>query len=72
LREIEDARVSKLQQTPRGKLSISCPMSFGILHIAPAPPDFLAGNPDLSPKVRAFAEFMQRRISDSPYREPGQ
>lgn len=50
LREIEEAEaeVSRLQGAPRGSLRINCPMSFGILHIAPALPEFLSRYPDLS------------------------
>ncbi len=50
LREIEEAEaeVSRLQGAPRGTLQLNVPMSFGILHIAPALADFLALYPDLS------------------------
>ena len=50
LQEIEAAEdeVSNLQASPRGKLRLNTPMSFGILHIAPALSDFLAQYPDLS------------------------
>lgn len=33
---------------PRGKLRVALPMGFGLMHIAPAIPDFLAQNPRLS------------------------
>jgi len=50
LREIEEAEseVSKLQSSPRGVLRLNAPMSFGILHISPALPDFLNQYPELS------------------------
>lgn len=50
LDEIESAKaeISQLQETPRGKLRINTPMSFGILHIAPAIPDFLGAYPELA------------------------
>ncbi len=50
LREIEEAEaeVSRLQGAPRGTLRLNAPMSFGILHIAPAIPDFIARYPELS------------------------
>jgi DNA-binding transcriptional LysR family regulator len=50
LQEIEaaEAEVSRLQETPRGQLKLNAPMSFGILHIAAALPDFLARYPELS------------------------
>ena len=49
LNEIEEANlsVSKSQAAPRGRLRISAPMSFGILHIAPAIRDFLARYPEV-------------------------
>ena len=49
LREIEEAEleVSRLQAEPRGVLRINSPMSFGILHIAPALPGFQAKYPEL-------------------------
>lgn len=50
LQELEEAEaeVSRLQGAPRGVLRINCPMSFGILHISPALPEFLARYPELS------------------------
>lgn len=50
LQEIDDAEaeVSRLQGAPRGTLRINAPASFGILHVAPALPEFLARYPDLS------------------------
>lgn len=50
LREIEEAEaeVSRLQGAPRGTLRLNVPMSFGILHIAPAIPEFLARYPELA------------------------
>jgi DNA-binding transcriptional LysR family regulator len=50
LRELEEAEaeVSRLQGAPRGTLRINAPMSFGILHIAPAIPEFLQQYPDLN------------------------
>lgn len=43
-----EAEVLHLQGAPRGTLRINTPMSFGVLHIAPVLPDFLAVYPDLS------------------------
>jgi DNA-binding transcriptional LysR family regulator len=50
LQDIEEAEaeVSRLQKKPRGVLRINSPMSFGILHIAPALPEFLAQHPEVS------------------------
>jgi DNA-binding transcriptional LysR family regulator len=49
LAEIDDANksVSQTQASPRGKLKLSAPMSFGILHLAPALPDFFARCPEV-------------------------
>lgn len=49
LAEIDDANrsVSQAQASPRGKLKLSAPMSFGILHLAPALPDFFARCPEV-------------------------
>lgn len=54
LHEIEaaEAEVSQLQETPRGKLTLNAPMSFGILHIAPALADFSKQYPDLTVDMR--------------------
>jgi len=43
-----EAEVTRLQDHPRGRLRINAPMSFGILHIAPALPDFIAQFPQIS------------------------
>lgn len=50
LQDIEEAEleVSRLQGEPRGTLRLNTPMSFGILHIAPAVPEFLSRYPEVS------------------------
>jgi len=50
LEDIEDAKqaVSLLQGEPRGTLRINVPMSFGILHVAPALPEFQRRYPELN------------------------
>ena len=50
LADIEDAQaeVSRLQGEPRGTLRLNAPMSFGILHVAPALPEFLNLHPDVT------------------------
>ncbi|MCG8383561.1 MAG: LysR family transcriptional regulator [Gammaproteobacteria bacterium] len=40
--------VKSLNQEPRGQLRINMPMSFGILHVAPWIPEFLASYPHVS------------------------
>jgi len=50
LQEIQEAEaeVSRLQGEPCGTLRINAPMSFGVLHIAPAIPEFLSRYPELA------------------------
>jgi DNA-binding transcriptional LysR family regulator len=50
LADIEEAQqeVSRLQREPRGTLRINVPMSFGILHVAPALPEFQRQYPELT------------------------
>lgn len=49
LADIEDAQqeVSRMQGNPRGTLRVNVPMSFGILHVAPALAEFQRLYPDL-------------------------
>jgi|JI9StandDraft_2_1071091.scaffolds.fasta_scaffold63845_2 DNA-binding transcriptional LysR family regulator len=49
LAEIEEANLSVTASrvAPRGRLRVSAPMSFGLLHLAPAVPRFLARYPDV-------------------------
>lgn len=39
--------VTRLHGRPRGTIRINAPMTFGLMHIAPAVSDFLAENPEL-------------------------
>ncbi|MAT93790.1 MAG: LysR family transcriptional regulator [Halioglobus sp.] len=50
LQDIEEAHqeVSRLQDEPRGTLRINAPMSFGVMHIAPALHEFAEQYPELS------------------------
>lgn len=54
LNEIQaaEAEVSKLHDTPRGRLKINVPMSFGIRHIAPALAVFAQRYPELTIDMR--------------------
>tara|TARA_R110001583_G_C5641511_1_gene407896 strand:- start:185 stop:1150 length:966 start_codon:yes stop_codon:yes gene_type:complete len=53
LADIEDAKseVSRMQSEPRGTLRLNAPMSFGILHVAPALPEFLKRYPEITVDV---------------------
>lgn len=54
LQEIAEAEaaVSRLQNAPRGTLNLNAPMSFGILHLAPAVAQFQARYPDVRVDMR--------------------
>lgn len=54
LQEIADAEaaVSSLQAAPRGTLHLNVPMSFGILHVAPAIADLVKRFPELQVDMR--------------------
>ncbi len=54
LQTLEEAieEVKSLNQEPRGHLRINMPMSFGILHVAPWIPEFLAKYPHVSVDMR--------------------
>lgn len=53
LEDIRDAEqeVAHLQDEPRGSLRVNAPMSFGILHVAPALADFMARYPEITVDV---------------------
>ncbi|MBT3360198.1 MAG: LysR family transcriptional regulator [Rhodospirillales bacterium] len=50
LAELDEAEqaVTRLQVEPRGNLRVNAPMSFGILHMAPALADFMADHDELT------------------------
>lgn len=60
LKAIEEAesQVMHLQEKPRGTLRINSPMSFGVMHLAPAIPDFLDKYPELSVDI----DFDDRKV----------
>lgn len=45
--EAAEAAVSRLAAAPRGALRVNAPMSFGLQHVVPALPEFLARYPEL-------------------------
>ena len=58
--EVEEARlaVTQLQESPRGVLRVNAPLSYGIEHLAPILPGFMARYPDLKVDVT----LIDRRI----------
>jgi DNA-binding transcriptional LysR family regulator len=46
--EAAERAVTALAAVPRGTLKVNAPMSFGVLHLAPALPDFLRRYPELA------------------------
>ncbi len=56
---IEEARsaAGALQTTPRGRLRINAPVSFGLLHLAPAVTEFLKLYPDVSVRCLSTTEW---------------
>ncbi|MCV5274335.1 substrate binding domain-containing protein, partial [Escherichia coli] len=55
--------VSELQGSPQGRLKITVPMSFGVLHIAPLISEFLARYPKLEVDLN-FEDKMVDLVKD--------
>ena len=53
LADLEEANraVSEHRESPRGRLKVSAPLSFGFLHLAPALSDFVDSYPDVNVEV---------------------
>ena len=60
LERIEEAEavVAQFQSKPRGRLRVSAPMSFGILHLGPAMADFARAYPEITLDVRLDDRFV--------------
>lgn len=56
--EEAERAVTSLQETPRGRLKVTAPLSFGITHLAGVLPDFLNSYPELVLDV----DFSDRRV----------
>jgi DNA-binding transcriptional LysR family regulator len=53
-----EAAVARFQAAPRGRLRVSAPMSFGILHLGPAIADFAREYPAISLDIRLDDRFV--------------
>ena len=60
LADLDEANraVSEHNTTPRGRLKVSAPLSFGFLHLAPALADFVARYPDVQVDVALNDRFV--------------
>lgn len=56
--EAAELAVTSLQETPRGTLRVTAPLSFGIAHLAAALPAFMDTYPDISVDI----DFSDRRV----------
>ena len=56
--EEAEAGVARFQKAPRGRLRVSAPMSFGILHLGPAIAEFARSHPDITLDMRLDDRFV--------------
>ena len=56
--EEAEAAVAQFQANPRGRLRVSAPMSFGILHLGPAMADFCRAYPEVILDLRLDDRFV--------------
>jgi DNA-binding transcriptional LysR family regulator len=60
LADLEDAAeaVSSLKTVPRGRLRVTMPTAFGVIHLLPALPDFLARHPEMTLEIDLNDRFV--------------
>jgi len=60
LADLDDAAeaVSSLKTVPRGRLRITLPTAFGILHLLPALPDYIARHPEVTLEIDLNDRFV--------------
>lgn len=60
LADLDDAAesVSSLKAEPRGRLRVTLPTAFGILHLLPALPDFIARHPEVTLEIDLNDRFV--------------
>ncbi|MGE0358039.1 MAG: LysR family transcriptional regulator [Burkholderiales bacterium] len=60
IERIEEAQseVARFQSAPRGRLAVSAPMAFGVLHLGRLLPDFLRAQPGVSLDMRLDDRFV--------------
>lgn len=56
--EEAEAAIARFQSAPRGRLRVSAPMSFGILHLGPAIADFAREYPGVTLDIRLDDRFV--------------
>lgn len=54
-----DAMAASMQGAPRGELRLSAPLSFGLMHLAPALSDFLSAFPEVSARMSLDDRFVE-------------
>lgn len=72
LADLDDAdrAAGDTRAAPCGRLRISAPMSFGVLHLAPALSDFLARYPSVTVDLALNDRFVER-FGPDPYGDAG-
>lgn len=56
--EETELQVSRLHDEPKGVLKVNAPVSFGVLHLAPAVAEFMGAHPDLAIELALSDRFV--------------